>query len=340
MGLSGEAARTVGTTEPEALIARLQALYDAERATLELTALGPPAIPPLKRFLFQREPSGLYQPRVNAVFALAALKAEDVLLEFLHNAPAVDIADPDERTGEDAVINAVARALAQRHDNEVFSALVGIAQWRSLPGVIEALGEMRRKSAIAFLIAGLASDFCRETAEIALTRIGGAARPALIELTLNPILSGEFETASSMRTRRSAVSVLHAIGVTLEQWSVLQPLMWSSDERLSALICSLSLNPGHPVLDREIAIRRMFSLLSSSDWLLTIEIENWLAENYDVASRVIAEALERGDEVLRDEKVRHSLLQVTARIAKTQLGRESHKGINATEIQVIPSRNR
>jgi HEAT repeat protein len=329
MSLTEEAARTSRKTEPEALIARLKALYDADRATLELTALGPRAIPPLKKFLFQREPSGLYESRVNAVFALRALKAEDVLLEFLHNAPEVDIADPVERTGEDAVINAAARALAHRRDDEVFRALIGIAEWRSLPGVIEALGEMRRKSAIPFLIAGLASDFCRGTAEIALTKIGAAARPALIELALNPIPSVEFETVSSIRTRRSAVSVLCDVGVTLEQWSVLQPLMWSSDERLSALTCSLGLNPGHPSLDREIAIRRIFRLLRSSGWLLTIEIENWLVENYDVTSRVIVEAIERGDGVLEDKKVRHSLLQVTARIASTSLSREFPKSNDA-----------
>jgi hypothetical protein len=323
MSLSGEAVRRNERTEPEALIARLNGLYDAERATLALIALGPSAIPSLKRFVFRQEPSGLYQPRVNAVSALAALRAEDVLLDFLRRE--VDIPDPVERTGEDAVINAAARALAHRRDDETFGALIGIAKGRSLAGVIEALGEMRRKSAIPFLIAGLASDFCRGAAEIALTKIGAGARRALIELALNPIPSTDSETASSIRTRRSAVSVLRDIGVTLEQWSLLQPLMRSSDEWLSALTCNLGLNFGQPSLDKEIAIRRLFELLRSSDWLLTIEIENWLAEHYDITGRIITEAIEEDDNVLQDQKVRHSLLQVTAGIAKRTLFRNFPK---------------
>jgi hypothetical protein len=146
-------------SEAERLIARLQALYDADRTVLELILLGPTAIPPLRTFLFRREPSGLYQPRVNAVAALAALKAEDVLLDFLWSAPAVDIGDPVERTGEDAVINAAARALAHRRDKEIFAALTGIAECRCLVGVVEALGEMRRKKAIPYLIEGRGQRF-------------------------------------------------------------------------------------------------------------------------------------------------------------------------------------
>jgi hypothetical protein len=92
------------------LIDRLRALREADRAVLDLSALGPVAIPALRHFLFRREPSGLYQPRCDAVAALAALRADEVLLDFLEAAPEVEIADPVERTGEDAVINAAARA--------------------------------------------------------------------------------------------------------------------------------------------------------------------------------------------------------------------------------------
>jgi hypothetical protein len=319
MDPADEPVKAEGRSVAERLIARLQAFLDADRAVLELSALGPAAIPPLRRFVFRREPSGLYQPRVLAVAALAALRAEGVLLDFLRGAPDIDIVDPVERTGEDAVINAAARALAHRRDDEAFAALVGIAECRSLAGVVEALGEMRRKKAIPYLIEGLASDFCRPAAETALRKLGAAARPALIGAALKAIPSVEFESVSSLRTRRSAVSVLRDIGVTLEQWSVLQPLMWSTDEWLSALACSLGLAPGQPTLDKEDAVLRLCHLLRSSDWLLTVEIESWLAGHYEVTSRVIAEAIERDDLIIKDDKVRQSLLRVTARIAKAGL---------------------
>jgi len=317
-------------SEAERLIARLQSLYDADRAVLELTALGRAALPSLRRLLFQREPSGIYQPRVHAVAALAALKAEDVLLIFLRRAPDVDIPDPIERTGEDAVINAAARSLAWRRDKEAFAALIRIAEWRCLAGVVEALGEMRRKKAIPYLIRGLASDFTRRASETALRKFGAAARPVLVDVALNAKPSLEFETVSSLRTRRSAVTVLRDIGVTLEQWPVLQPLMWSADEWLSALACNLALARGQPALDKEDAVRRLFHLLRSSDWLLTIEIESWLAENYEVTRRVIPEAVDRGDPIVHDDRVRHSLLRVTARVAGANLTRSFRQHIDSS----------
>jgi hypothetical protein len=128
MGLLAEAVGKGKTSEPDALITR----PSAERTRHELTALGPAAIPSLKKFLLQRDPSGPRQLRVSAVSALAALKAEDILLEFLHDTPSFDIADPVERMGEDAVINAAVRALAHRRDDEFFGALIGIAEWRPL----------------------------------------------------------------------------------------------------------------------------------------------------------------------------------------------------------------
>jgi hypothetical protein len=49
MRRSEDAVRKSRKTEPEALIALLQGLYGAERAALELTALGRPAISQISR---------------------------------------------------------------------------------------------------------------------------------------------------------------------------------------------------------------------------------------------------------------------------------------------------
>lgn len=305
----------------ERLIARLQALYAANRAVLELIALGPAAIPALRRFLFRRELSGLYQPRCDAVAALAGLKADDVLLDFLEAAPAVVITDPVERTGEDAVINAAARALKHRRNNEVFAALMGLAEQRRLAGVIEALGQMKRPEAIPRLIEGLASDYTRPAAEAALRKTGSGARPALIKLALSPIPSADFETASSLRTRRSAVTVLCDIGVTQREWSVLSPLMDAADDRLAALASGLALSTDQPTLAKEPAVHRLIRLLKSADWLLTVEIEGWLVEHYDLTSGIVARALVGADSSLQGGKIREALLRVAAKIAEADLAR-------------------
>ncbi len=303
----------------EVLIERLKGLRDADRAVIDLAALGAPAIPPLRRFLFQREPSGIYEPRCNAVAALASLRAEDALLEFLQCASVVDVADPVERTGEDAVINAAARALRHRRDDAFFAALMKLAEQRPLAGVIEALGDMGRDLAIPRLVEGLSSDFTRGVAGMALSKFGPKSRPILMAVALNPRPSEELETTTSLRTRWSALGVLSAIGVTLEEWSLLRPLMDARDARVAALACRLALATKQPLIDREEAIGRLIRLFKSADWLLTIQIEGWLAEDYDLTIRVINRAVDRGNALVRDEAVRSSLLRVIAGRATASL---------------------
>lgn len=312
------AQQPIGAAVAEA-IARLEALRDGDRAVLDLVALGRAAIPELRDFLFRREPSGLFQPRCNAVSALASLRAEDVLLDFLEHAPSVEIADPVERTGEDAVISAAARALRHRRDDACFTALMEIAKQRPMAGVIEALGDMGRDLAIPRFIEGLSSDFTRGVAGVALSKFGHKSRPMLIAVALNPRPSEESETTTSLRMRWSALGVLADIGVTIEEWSLLKPLMDARDIRIAALTCRLALATRQPLLDRDEALSRLIRLLKSADWLLTMQIEGWLAESYDLTIRIINRAVDREDNTVRDETVRTSLLRVIAGAAARSL---------------------
>jgi HEAT repeat protein len=307
-GFSAEIQST-GTAVAEA-ITRLSALREGDRAVLDLIALGRVAIPELRDFLFRREPSGLFEPRCNAVSALASLRAEDVLLDFLEHAPAVHIADPIERTGEDAVINAAARALRHRRDDACFAALMDIAKQGPMAGVIEALGDMGRDLAIPRLIEGLSSDFTRGVAGAALSKFSSKSRLMLIAVALNPRPAEESETTTSRRMRWSALGVLADIGLTPEEWSLLKLLMDARDVRVAALTCRLALFTRQPLLDQEEAFGRLIRLLRSADWLLTMQIEGWLAENYDLTLRIINRAVDRGDNTVRDETVRNSLLRV------------------------------
>ena len=273
----------------ERLIGRLRALREVDTAVLDLIALGAPAIASLREFLFSREPSGLYQPRCGAVAALAGLRADDVLLDFLRAAPEIEISDPVERTGEDAVINAAARALKHRRDDRIFHALMRLAgRWR-LAGVIEALGEIGREEALPGLIEGLSSDFTRAAAEAALRRMGSPARLPLIDVALRPLPSAEFETASSRRMRRSAMGLLCDIGVTSGEWLRLRPVMKAQDTRLAALTCNLALATRQPLVDQKKAVRVLVRMLATADWLLTVEIESWLIDHYEAARPVLGE---------------------------------------------------
>ena len=321
----------IESIEAQRLVGRLQGLRDSDRAVLDLIALGPIAVPTLRRFLFRRERSGIYEPRCQAVFALAALKAADILVEFLRASIEADIIDPVERTGEDAVINAAARALKTRRDDEVFCVLMAIARHRRLSGVIEALGEMRRPEALPYLVAGLSEDFTRREAETALRKFGAGADAALARVVLNPIPSARFESVSSLRTRRSALSVLREIGVTSEDWDSLRALMDERDGWLTSSACALALSSS-PGFDQMEAMRRLIHLLRSADWLLTIEIESLLVEHQGLVARLIAEAGARPGAVaddVADPKVRQVLARVDARIREPNSARRPPPDIDS-----------
>jgi HEAT repeat protein len=132
--------------EVQRALDRLKSLHDGDLGVLEITAFGRRAIPALRALLLEGESSGIYHPRCRAVDALAALRAYDVLIEFL-SAPR-DVADPVNRTGEEAVMSSAARALTGVDDERVFPLLLDLAKRQPLAGVIDALGSFRRPEAI------------------------------------------------------------------------------------------------------------------------------------------------------------------------------------------------
>ena len=125
---------------------RLKSLHDGDLGVLDVVACGRRAIPLLRSLLLEGASSGVYHPRCRAVEALAALGAYDVLIEFL-SAPR-EVADPVNRTGEEAVISAAARALADNREERVLPLLLELAKRQPLEGVIDALGSFRCAQAI------------------------------------------------------------------------------------------------------------------------------------------------------------------------------------------------
>jgi hypothetical protein len=146
---------------------------------VDAVACGRRAIPALRTLLFEREPSGIYQPRCWAARALSILSAYDVLFEFLSAPHAAR--DPVERAGDDAVINAAARCLSAMREEPVFQIILSLAERRYWPGVVGSLATSHREEAIPYLVGSLAEDDCRLLAEPALAAFGPAARPALLD---------------------------------------------------------------------------------------------------------------------------------------------------------------
>ncbi len=257
-------------------IETLRSLHDGDRGVAEVIALGQEAIPLLRELLFEREPSGLFETRRRAVEALASLGAQHVLIEFLESSP--DIADPVQKLGEDAVINAAARALRDLREPRVFQLLLSLVKGRALAGVVAALGGFHRPETIPYLIDALAEDESRPEAEAALRDMASLAHDALIIAALQDPTRPERESESRLRQRRSALALLLQTGVQLSDWPVLSDLMKDQDPKLVALACQLCLACAPPA-ERRNAIVSLKSLLPSADFPLRLEIEQCLAQH-------------------------------------------------------------
>jgi hypothetical protein len=72
----------------------------------------------------------------------------------------------------------------------------------------------------------------------------------------------------------------------------------------------------------------LIHLLRSADWLLTVEIEGWLADGYEVMRPVVDQAFECADSVVQEARVREALLRVTATVAQANLARSAPRGID------------
>jgi hypothetical protein len=273
MSLSHAAA--VAENDIERAVRRLLSLADGDLGLLDVVAIGPRAVPRLRALLFGREPSGLYQPRCRVVEALAALGAQDVLLEFL--AAERHFPDPVEQAGEDAVLNAAARALHGVIDEAAIRRLLRLAETRQLSGPIEALGVLHRPEAVPALIAALGDDLARPAAEEALRRFDrDVVVGALATAAERP---AGMESETSLRRRRAALALL----LDLADPAAIAPARlaaWVADEdaAIGVLGCRIALAGDDPAA-RQAASARLLDLLVGVDWRIRREIEDTLVEH-------------------------------------------------------------
>ncbi len=272
--------------EVERAIAWLASLRDdAPLGVVAAVACGAEAIPALRRVLFTRESSGLYEARRRAVEALAQLRAYEVLIDYLDLSR--EVVDPVEETGEQALVNAIARALAEWDDPRAAVLLLGLTHRPPLAGVVEALGRIRCAGALDYLVAALAEDDARPWAEAALRNLGAKAVPALVETALVRRPADECESVSSRRRRQSALGLIAELPLDgAAAWPALSGLMEDRDQRARALACRIALRIA-PERDRRRAAETLTDLLAGSDFLLREEIGDWLARHRGDAKEVL-----------------------------------------------------
>lgn len=255
------------------LVRSLDSLADGPRAAELLAACGERAVAPLRAFLMEGRPRGVFQPRQWAVVTLAALGAKDALMEYL--ASERSIPDPVDSYGEEAVVNTAARLLARWRDDEAYAVLLALLRRKATPGVIDAVGEFRRAEAIPVFITALGDSIARTFAENALRKAGVLARPALLEAALRPAPSARREAPTSRIRRRGALRLLAELGLSADAWGRIAPLMRSRDQEIAARACRLILDSPDES-ERQGAARRLVRLLTKASCFLQFEIEDWL----------------------------------------------------------------
>jgi len=300
--------------EVHRLICELENLHRGEGAVASLIALGPVAIEPLSKYLLEGQPSKVFQPRLWAVKALAGLRAREVLVAYLLQER--EIADPQERFGEEAVASAAARSLAAWPDEDTRRLLLQLSERRLLNGLIDALAEFQTLEAIPYFERALEDDFYRAAAEDAFLKIGSRACETLSQSAVTPNPNSAMETPGSLERRRSAVRLLNSIGISASHCQVLRSLLQETDAELVVEAATMGIGFASEE-DRRLMAHRLIGFLASAPWHLGEDIEkNLVALKLEAASEIekeITRRLEQPEDVRAQDVRLRALLRVKRR---------------------------
>jgi hypothetical protein len=301
------------------LVRDLDSLRSGDFAAAALVGCGPRAIPPLREFLLQGKPRGIFQPRQLAVETLAELGARAVLIEYLRQERT--ITDPVVRFSEAAVESTAARALSRWRTEEVYHTLKNLADTRLLPGLVEALGEFGRTEIIPYFLWALGDDECRDAAQQALRKLGRVARLELIEAAKNPSPSAEEEIPSSRIRRRQALRILVDGKTSVVEWQSLRTLLNDGDPEIVITCARIALGCGLPS-EQQHAVHKLIELLPRVDWFLKTEARSSLAEHFEVARDQVEQEIARRSSTSDKERALDIVLRVLVNL-KAQI--KSHR---------------
>lgn len=259
-------------------------------AAAALIGCGARAIPPLRRFLLEGRPRGIFQPRQLAVETLSQLDAKGVLIEYLEKSR--EIEGPVVRFGEDAVRSTAARELCRWPTDDVFNCLMRVGLDHLLPGIVETLGEFRRIEAVSYFLWALGDGVCRPFAEAAIRRLGSEAQPFLVNAACSQNPSKEEENPSSLQRRRWVLRILSGLEILPQDWEKLKGPLEEDDPETVITICRIGLEVA-PMSDRLHAIQRLIEMLPRVDWFLRGDARTALLEHFDISREAIEDEIAR-----------------------------------------------
>jgi hypothetical protein len=316
-----EPSREFTDEEIGSFVADLESLPGGDLTVALLVGCGARAIAPLREYLLEGAPRGIFQPRQRAVEALGRLGARGVLFEYLSQKR--NIPDPQVRFGEEAVENTAARWLGEWRTEDVFEFLKELTGRRMLPAAIEALGRFERTEAADTFVRALGDDVCRPAAVEALSRIAANVKPVLVRAAL-PKPEEPEEKPSERRRRRGTVKVLAELTFTAEEWNELRPLLGDRDKEIALAAAEIAADFAPPE-ERKEAARFLIRSLERAHWFTQIRIQDCLHRNYLFLRYVIAEELAERLRSVRGKFLADQVVRVLTSIRSSWEQRKSEE---------------
>ena len=302
------------SVEFEQWAAQLDSIRDGDSAVERLISKGDRAVPYLEQFLFGGRARTVAQPRCRAVRALGELGACSTLTSYLRDR--LLPIDAEVLFAEDAVRSAAARELLRWRSDEVFQTLSEAAAIRSTSGLLFAIGEFRRHSAVPLLFRNLEDDLCRDEAKDALRKVPDPARQFAI-LLIRGKADMPFYDSSARYRRRATLQLLNEFGISAQDWQDLQRFLAEDDADMVIACAQIGFRvAGAATMER--IIESLFRVSAHSNWAQEEEIELLLDKTPELA-RLMARA--RADE-LYFAGLRPNWLDPSWRILWHVLGRE------------------
>lgn len=309
--ISGRATdREYTDNEILSFVSELESLSGGDLTVALLVGCGQRAVGPLRQFLLNGRPRGIFQPRQRAVEALGQLGATNVLVEYLSYKR--NIADAIVRFGEEAVESSAARELARWQSDEIFYFLLKLGQERMLPGVVDALGSFGRPEAAAVFLKALRDDVCRPIAEEALRRIARETKQELIAAARTVPLDRD-ETPSERQGRRSVVRILSDLDLNVAECNELKPLLEDQDSEIAIMAAEMALNWA-PATDKNAAAQFLISRLDSAHWFMQIRIQECLCRNYYQVRELIQKTSTLRRQKAKGEPLADPVLRILERV--------------------------
>lgn len=307
------ASRDYTDDEIRSFVQGLESLPNGDLTVSLLVGCGQRAVAPLRDFLLNGKPRGVFQPRQRAVEALGQLAALNVLLEYLSQERHVE--NPIVRFGEEAVQSTAARELARLRTDEMFQFLVDLGHRKLLAGVVDALREFRRPEALPLFLKALEDDVCRPSAEEGIRAIAASEKPVLLQ-TAHKISPDEDETPSERQRRRSVVRILSELELSVDEWSRLKPLLHDKDKEIAVMTAEIGVNWGPPE-ERSAAAEFLIRSLEWAHWFLQIRIQDCLIRNYPAVHHAVEKQIELRRLISRKEPLVDPILRILERVRST-----------------------